>query len=295
MSPWLKIDDRTYDHPAILAAGDAAAGAWLRLATYCARHLTDGKIPAGAARMITTPAITDRLVSVGLLAHDGDGYRLDGDLAHVRNADEVEAERAAWRARQDKARTQKQSRKRSQRDLTRDSRCDSDGPDPDPDPVPDPKKKRPQAAGSPLPFSVTDLQRALDGAPNVALGGFSKALAKNLTEAIRSSGATADDLPTVRAYLEAGALGWMMQPMGWGYVASGNHLADLVAAAKSWNDDGRPTVGKNGGNGNGGRGASCWDRVHIAPEPQLPSAEEVLRKKGLGHLIEDVAAKRELP
>lgn len=254
MSPWLRIDDRTADDPRILGASDAAVKAWLRLAAWCARHLTDGKIMTPAILSITTIAIAEELVTAGLLAHDNDGYRLHGDLAHVRTREEVEAEREAWRQRQAGVRRKKQSRNQSRRDtkrdLTRDSRCESDGPGPDPIPTrPDPKEeKRPlQAAGSSLPFSIADLQQALEGASNVALGGFSKKLAKAMSDAIRASGATADDLVLLRAYVDAGGLGWMNSPCGWGYLAGAAHFADLVAASKRWDADGRPPVGKNGG------------------------------------------------
>ena len=109
--PWLRIDDRTADDPSILAAGDAAVGAWVRLGAWVARHCTDGAIPVAAARMIAGDPIMARLVKVGLLIKDADGFKLAGDLAHVRSREDVEADRAAsrdrvtsWRARRKAAR-----------------------------------------------------------------------------------------------------------------------------------------------------------------------------------------------
>ena len=48
--PWFKVDDGFYDHPKVLEAGNAAVGLWLRCATWSARQLTDGHVPAAIAR-----------------------------------------------------------------------------------------------------------------------------------------------------------------------------------------------------------------------------------------------------
>lgn len=70
---WLKVDDATADHPAILDAGDAAVGAWLRLAAWSARHCTDGMISGPSALRQVPQDVLDRLVAVGLLARRADG------------------------------------------------------------------------------------------------------------------------------------------------------------------------------------------------------------------------------
>lgn len=79
---WAKIDDSMYDHPKILALGrdmDAMA-LWALGASYCARHLTNGRVNREAIRVLlpsTPPQTRSRyaraLVRVNLWIECDDG------------------------------------------------------------------------------------------------------------------------------------------------------------------------------------------------------------------------------
>lgn len=90
---WARFDDKTHDHPKILAAGPLATHLWERAICYCAKHLTDGHIPKRAVRLLVNweddaddfngqppdnYALIGRLVKVGLF----DEHHNDGWLVH---------------------------------------------------------------------------------------------------------------------------------------------------------------------------------------------------------------------
>lgn len=50
--PWLRIDDGEADAPWVMQVGNEAYGVYCRLGGYCAKHLTDGMVPAPMAQMI---------------------------------------------------------------------------------------------------------------------------------------------------------------------------------------------------------------------------------------------------
>lgn len=79
---WVKLDDQFFSHPKAREAGRDGALLFLAGLTYCARHLTDGKIPKTALGVVaaeawTRPSFAARLVEVGLWHDMGDHY-----LAH---------------------------------------------------------------------------------------------------------------------------------------------------------------------------------------------------------------------
>lgn len=47
--PWLQVDDGEGDAPWVWDIGNEAYGVYVRLGTYCAKHLTDGLVPWGVA------------------------------------------------------------------------------------------------------------------------------------------------------------------------------------------------------------------------------------------------------
>lgn len=64
---WFKADDGFYDHPKVLGLSMAARGLWITAGTWCAKHLTDGVIPARQVRALGgTPAQTRALIQHGL-------------------------------------------------------------------------------------------------------------------------------------------------------------------------------------------------------------------------------------
>jgi general stress protein YciG len=64
--PWFRVDDQFGMHPKVLAAGNAAAGLWLRCAAYAASQLTDGHVPLEVARLYGKPVQAIALVTAGL-------------------------------------------------------------------------------------------------------------------------------------------------------------------------------------------------------------------------------------
>jgi hypothetical protein len=120
---WVKLDDGFAEHPKLERAGPSAG--WMHVAAlcYCARNLTDGRIPkARALRLADVPKpaqVIDRLVEVGLWEVDGDDYVIHDYGDYNPSRVQVEAERQAAADRQRRSRV-------SRRDITRDSRRDID-------------------------------------------------------------------------------------------------------------------------------------------------------------------------
>lgn len=95
---WLKLDDHYFDHPKIAAAG--RDGALLDLAgmLYCARFLTDGRIPTGMVRRLAPvddPAsCAEILVSVGRWEPIEGGYMVHDYLKYNPSRAKVMQDRA---------------------------------------------------------------------------------------------------------------------------------------------------------------------------------------------------------
>lgn len=118
---WLKLDDKWDDHPKIVSAG--RDGAWLHLRglLFCARHETDGHVPAEhVARLgsefskAVQKRLTERLVQVGLweIDPDGDGWWIHDYLEYNPSSRRRRADREAAKDRMARAREEK--RRRSQ-------------------------------------------------------------------------------------------------------------------------------------------------------------------------------------
>jgi hypothetical protein len=79
--PTLKIHARTFTHPKVVMAGNAATGLWVRLAAWAVRyHPGDWHIPADLTRNYGTPAQIRRMVGAGLATPTADGFQLDDEL-----------------------------------------------------------------------------------------------------------------------------------------------------------------------------------------------------------------------
>lgn len=102
--PWVKLDDGFADHPKIHEVGPIAA--WLHVAAlcYCARHLTDGRVPSRVVRgLIDAPrprVLVDKLVSSGLWDEVEGGYEIHDYLDYQPSRERVLAEREAAAERQ---------------------------------------------------------------------------------------------------------------------------------------------------------------------------------------------------
>jgi len=70
---WFRLDDKSWSHPKIVEAGNAAWGALCRMGAYASDHLTDGVIPSSIAQLIATVEETERLVATGILIRREDG------------------------------------------------------------------------------------------------------------------------------------------------------------------------------------------------------------------------------
>lgn len=107
MLAWFPVDDEMSFHPKIMAAGNAAIGAWTRAGAWCKKYTTGGFVPEGIAHSFGLEE-SRRLVEVGLWSVDTDpefgaGYRFhewtdragNGTAGEERARKEKERER--WR------------------------------------------------------------------------------------------------------------------------------------------------------------------------------------------------------
>ena len=143
---WWKGEGRLHSHPKVLAAGNAAVGAWVRMCCWCAEYRTDGVIPGYMVRSFATEAELGKLLTCGgpnrhglLEPHTPETYQVHDFLDYNPSAAEwahVSAERARAGAAGAAARW----------DGKRDGNCHGNrsgkpmaDPDPDPDPDSDPE------------------------------------------------------------------------------------------------------------------------------------------------------------
>jgi hypothetical protein len=95
--PWAALDDGFHEDPRLLDAGLTASGLFARATTYCARHLTDGRISCRAlGRLLDDDDVApvDALLSVGLLRPFEGGYEVVDYLVSNPSREQV-AERKA--------------------------------------------------------------------------------------------------------------------------------------------------------------------------------------------------------
>lgn len=102
--PAFNVGDDWHDHPKVLAVGNAAAGLWTRMGSYASRYLTDGFVPNSVAARMGTPSQISRLLKVGLLDPNSDGYIVHDYLDANRSRAAVIADREAATVRQRRSR-----------------------------------------------------------------------------------------------------------------------------------------------------------------------------------------------
>lgn len=102
--PWFKLDDGFYDNPKVNRAGNCAVGLWVRAATWSAKHLTDGHIPASVMRGLGTVAQAAQLEAMRMVVLVDGEYIIPDWLDYNPSAEQVRAERKAARERQAKKR-----------------------------------------------------------------------------------------------------------------------------------------------------------------------------------------------
>jgi hypothetical protein len=92
---WTKLDDGFWSNPKVEDVGNEAAGAYVRMLSYCGQHLTDGHVKHSAARYVTTSRILKRLVEFGFIEPTGEGWVVPDYLEFNKSREEVEATRRA--------------------------------------------------------------------------------------------------------------------------------------------------------------------------------------------------------
>lgn len=108
---WFAVDDGFDNHPKIRKAGNAAAGLFCRLGSYCSRNATEGVIPGPVARDYGTAAQFRKLAEVGMLHGFGHvcrdcvqpeagGFVMHDYLQYNRSRKEIEDARKAGVERQ---------------------------------------------------------------------------------------------------------------------------------------------------------------------------------------------------
>jgi hypothetical protein len=129
---WIGLDDGILEHPkfirAVNMAGSEAVHLWLGLRAYCARHLTDGHVPADMVDEVRGPRGRKRqealaaLVHVGLLEQRDGAIIMHDYLDWSESRDSVLRKRAAARERQAKSRGMSQrDSERSNEEVQRES------------------------------------------------------------------------------------------------------------------------------------------------------------------------------
>jgi len=99
--PWFKVDDQSTFHKKVVAAGNSAWGALVRMGAHSCAQMSDGRVPKTVARLIATPKELQRLVNVGLLTRLGDdyaimpgGYEIHDFLDYNPSREELEAQQS---------------------------------------------------------------------------------------------------------------------------------------------------------------------------------------------------------
>ena len=73
---WFKVDDDFHSHPKALLAGNAALGLWVRLGSWCGKHMTGGLVPRQVAASMGRAKEVQKLIEVGLVEGSGDDLKL---------------------------------------------------------------------------------------------------------------------------------------------------------------------------------------------------------------------------
>lgn len=131
---WFKVDDGFYDHPKIETLSMAARGLWVTAATWCAKQLTDGVIPAAKVRKLGgTKAQIHALIKAGLWIEmrDDSGakcYAFHDWLDQQPSRESILERRANDAQRKQEARNAKSDKQRKRKNVRMDVRTESAAP-----------------------------------------------------------------------------------------------------------------------------------------------------------------------
>lgn len=127
---WFKVDDGFYDHPKTVGLSLEAMGLWVRAGSWCARHLTDGRV---GRTLIDSWCVVDNLprelVAAGLWREVDGGWQFHDWEEHQPLRKDVLAKRKVDRLRKDAGRKSQTIRRDSER-TPRGLQTDSSGPVP---------------------------------------------------------------------------------------------------------------------------------------------------------------------
>jgi hypothetical protein len=96
---WFRLDDKFHGNPKVMAAGNAAVGLWIRCATYCADHLTDGKVPKNLAKTYGKLVEIRALLDAGMWVETDTHYVMPDYLDYNPSRQRVVGEREEAKAR----------------------------------------------------------------------------------------------------------------------------------------------------------------------------------------------------
>lgn len=100
---WVKISDEFYDDPKLERVGVGAVGTFVRILSYCAKHLTDGEIPEKTALRFADGdhGLVADLLDIGVLTNGGPGTLSVPKFTEYNPSRRTrEQQRAEWRERQ---------------------------------------------------------------------------------------------------------------------------------------------------------------------------------------------------
>jgi hypothetical protein len=95
---WIRVDDHFADHPKVMALGRdrlSGLGLWHVAASYSARYLTDGYVPASFVKAQAPQRLIARMVEVRLFKVAGENYLLHDWLEYNPSREKVMGERQA--------------------------------------------------------------------------------------------------------------------------------------------------------------------------------------------------------
>lgn len=110
---WFKVDDGFYDHPRVEELPNAAVGLWVKAGAWCAKHETDGVIPASRVRALKgTASQVDCLIRSGLWVQTetdsgAKAYSFRNWFDYQPSHESREEEREVWREKKRKSRARK--------------------------------------------------------------------------------------------------------------------------------------------------------------------------------------------
>lgn len=108
---WFRVDDAMTEHPKCVTLSPFAWTLWLHALGYCSRNLTDGNIPQAILPRLCSIKDADKaaaeLVDAGLWHVTPDGWAVHDYLDHQRSRSQVQADRDAAAARQQRYRERK--------------------------------------------------------------------------------------------------------------------------------------------------------------------------------------------